>query len=99
LTAEAGRREHTTLPALRKLADARQRQLEKQLAQLDALLDAHVAANAKLAANCDSNRDFGTALARASPAMPKNLSTRYARWPQHEGPLSFAVLCGNGRIA
>ena len=51
LTAEAGRREHTTLPALRRLAAARQRQLEKQLAQLDALLDAHVAAAAPLAAN------------------------------------------------
>ena len=50
LTAEAGRLEHTTLPALRRLAAARQRQLEKQLAQLDALLDAHLAAEAPLAA-------------------------------------------------
>jgi transposase len=50
LNAEASHREHTTLPALRKLADARQRQLEKQLAQLDALLDTYVAADAKLSA-------------------------------------------------
>jgi transposase len=53
LTAEAGRRDHTTLPALRKLAEARQRQLEKQLAKLDVLLDAHVAANTKLAAKAE----------------------------------------------
>ena len=53
LTAEAGRREHTTLPALRKLADARQRQLENQLAKLDILLDAHVAADTKLAAKAE----------------------------------------------
>jgi transposase len=53
LTAEAGRRDHTTLPALRKLADARQRQLEKQLAKLDVLLDAHVASNTKLAAKAE----------------------------------------------
>lgn len=48
LGAEASRREHTTLPALHKLAAARQRQLEKQLATLDTLLDAHVAADQAL---------------------------------------------------
>ena len=53
LTAEAGRREHTTMPVLRKLSDARQRQLEKQLAKLDALLDAHLAADAKLSAKAE----------------------------------------------
>jgi transposase len=50
LQAEAARREHLTLPALRRLALARQRQLEKQLAQLDALLDAQLAADAQLSA-------------------------------------------------
>jgi transposase len=53
LTAEAGRREHLTMPALCKLAAARQRQLEKQLCKLDALLDAHLAADAKLAAQAE----------------------------------------------
>jgi transposase len=49
LNAEAGRREHTSLPALRRFADARCRQLEKQQAKLDELIDAHIAANPALA--------------------------------------------------
>src|SRR5207237_8171297 len=49
LAAETVRSEHLTVPALRRLATARQRQLKKQLAQLDALLDAQVAADAALA--------------------------------------------------
>jgi transposase len=53
LTAEASRREHLRMPALCKLAAARQRQLEKQLVKLDALLDAHLAADAKLAAKAE----------------------------------------------
>ena len=48
VTAEIGRREHLRLPVLVKLSHARQKQLEKQLAALDALLDAHVAARAAL---------------------------------------------------
>jgi transposase len=53
ITAELGRREHLRLPALVKLSHARQRQLEKQLAALDALLDAHVAAHAELVAKAE----------------------------------------------
>ncbi len=53
LTDETNRREHTRLPALVKLSHARTRQLEKQLAQLDALLDAHVAAHAELTAKAE----------------------------------------------
>jgi transposase len=50
ITDESNRREHARLPVLVKLSHARQKQLEKQLAQLDALLDAHLAAHAQLAA-------------------------------------------------
>ena len=50
ITEEINRREHTRLPALVKLSHARQKQLEKQLAQLDRLLDAHLAAQAELTA-------------------------------------------------
>lgn len=50
LTDEINRREHARLPALVKLSLARTKQVEKQLAQLDALLDAHVAARAALTA-------------------------------------------------
>jgi transposase len=50
LAAEAGRRELTILPILMTLAAARRRQLEKQLAKLDAWLAAHVAADPVLAA-------------------------------------------------
>jgi transposase len=53
LTAEINRREHARLPALLKLSHARTKQLEKQLAQLDALLDTHVAARAELTAKAE----------------------------------------------
>jgi transposase len=53
ITDEINRREHARLPALVKLSHIRQRQLEKQLAALDALLDAHVAARAALVAKAE----------------------------------------------
>jgi len=53
ITEEIGRREHLRLPALLKLSTARQRQLEAQLAKLDALIDAHVAADTALAAKAE----------------------------------------------
>lgn len=53
ITDEINRREHARLPALLKLSHARQRHLEKQLATLDALIDAHVAAQADLAAKTE----------------------------------------------
>jgi transposase len=53
ITEEINRREHARLPTLLKLSHARQKQLEKQLAQLDALLDAHVAAHAELTAKAE----------------------------------------------
>jgi transposase len=53
ITAEINRREHAQLPGLLKLSHARQKLLEKQLAQLDALLDAHVAARAALTAKAE----------------------------------------------
>ncbi len=53
ITDELNRREHARLPALVKLSHARTKQLEKQLAQLDALLDAHVAARAELTAKAE----------------------------------------------
>jgi len=53
ITDEINRREHARLPALLKLSHARQRHLEKQLASLDALIDAHVAAQADLAAKTE----------------------------------------------
>ena len=53
LTDEINRREHARLPALVKLSLARTKQVEKQLAQLDALLDAHVAARAALTAKAE----------------------------------------------
>lgn len=53
ITDEINRREHARLPALVKLSHARQKQLEKQLAQLDALLDAHLATRAELTAKAE----------------------------------------------
>ncbi len=53
ITEEINRREHTTLPVLLKLSRARQRQLERQLAALDALIDAQVARQAALAAKTE----------------------------------------------
>ena len=50
ITDEINRREHARLPALVKLSHARQKQGEKQLAQLDALIDAQLAADPALAA-------------------------------------------------
>ena len=51
ITDESNRREHTRLPTLLKLSRARQRQLEKQLATLDALIDAHLTQHATLRAH------------------------------------------------
>ncbi len=53
ITDEINRREHACLPPLLRLSYARQRQLEKQLVTLDALIDAHVAAQADLAAKTE----------------------------------------------
>jgi transposase len=53
ITEEVSRREHLRLPSLLKLSAARTRQLETQLAKLDALIDAHVAAHAPLAAKAE----------------------------------------------
>lgn len=53
ITDEINRREHARLPTLVKLSHARQKQLEKQLATLDALLDAHVAAHVDLVAKAE----------------------------------------------
>ena len=53
ITQEIGRREHLRLPALLKLSAARLRQLETQLAKLDKLIDAHVAADVALAAKAE----------------------------------------------
>jgi transposase len=53
ITDEINRREHARLPALVKLSHARQKQLEKQLATLDTLLDAHVTAHAELTAKAE----------------------------------------------
>lgn len=50
ITDELNRREHARLPALVKLSHARQKQLERQLATLDAMIDAHIAAHAELVA-------------------------------------------------
>ena len=50
ITDETNRREHATLPALLKLSHARQKQLEKQLATLDAAIAAQLQADATLAA-------------------------------------------------
>ena len=50
VTEEINRREHARLAALLKMSHARQRQLERQLAKLDALIDAHVATRADLTA-------------------------------------------------
>lgn len=50
ITDERNRREHATLPALVTLSHARTRQLEKQLATLDQLLAAHIAARPELTA-------------------------------------------------
>jgi transposase len=49
LSAEGSRREHTTLPALQKLAQARERQLTQQLQRLEAMIDAHIQADPELA--------------------------------------------------
>jgi transposase len=53
LTDETNRREHATLRALIKLSLARERQLKKQLATLDALVAAHIAADAALRAKAE----------------------------------------------
>jgi transposase len=53
ITDEINRREHVRLPRLRKLSQARQRQLEKQLAELDRLIDEHIAADAALRAKTE----------------------------------------------
>ncbi|MBL9188790.1 MAG: IS110 family transposase, partial [Opitutaceae bacterium] len=53
VTDEINRREHARLPVLVRLSHARQRQLEKQLAELDRLIDAHIAAQAELAAKAE----------------------------------------------
>jgi transposase len=50
VTDEINRREHATLPVLVKLSRVRQRQLEKQLAALDRLIDAHIASRPELTA-------------------------------------------------
>jgi len=50
ITDEINRREHARLPALVKLSRARQKQLEKQLTELDRLLDAHTASRPELTA-------------------------------------------------
>ena len=48
ITDEINRREHAVLPAIVKLSVTRQKLLEKQLAELDRLLDAQVAAQPAL---------------------------------------------------
>ncbi len=53
ITDELNRREHATVPALVKLSRARQKQLERQLAELDGLIDAHIAAHAGLTAKAE----------------------------------------------
>lgn len=53
ITDEINRREHARLPAVVKLSQARQKQLEKQLAQLDALIDAHIARDGQLTAKAE----------------------------------------------
>ena len=53
ITDEINRREHARLPTLLKLSHARQKQLEKQLATLDAWLDAHLTARTELMAKAD----------------------------------------------
>lgn len=53
ITDETNRRAHARLPALVKLSLARERQLEKQLAALDGLIDAHLAARVDLAAKAE----------------------------------------------
>lgn len=50
ITDEINRREHTHLPSLLKLSRARHKQLEKQLATLDALIAAHIASDPLLSA-------------------------------------------------
>jgi transposase len=53
ITDETNRREHARVPIVVKLSRARQKQLEKQLAQLDARIDAHLAADAALRAKSE----------------------------------------------
>jgi transposase len=50
ITDEINRREHVRLPVLLKLSHARQKQLERQLATLDALIDTQVATQTALTA-------------------------------------------------
>ena len=50
VTDEINRREHSRLTALLKLSHARQKQLATQLAELDRLIDEHIAGDASLAA-------------------------------------------------
>jgi len=53
ITDEINRREHARLSALVKLSHARQKQLEKQLADLDRLIDTHIATHAELTAKAE----------------------------------------------
>lgn len=50
VTDEINRREHARLPTLVKLSQVRQKQLEKQLTELDRLIDTHIATRAELTA-------------------------------------------------
>jgi transposase len=53
ITDEINRREHARLPAVVKLSQRRQKQLEKQLATLDSLIAAHLARDAALQAKTE----------------------------------------------
>ena len=53
ITDEHNRREHASLPSLLKLSRAREQQLEKQLAILDALIAAHLARDPALRAKAE----------------------------------------------
>lgn len=53
VTEETNRREHAVLPALIKLSKSRQKLLEKQLAELDRLIDEHIANDRALRAKAD----------------------------------------------
>lgn len=53
VTDEINRREHATLPELVKLSHLRQKQLEKQLAEVDRLLDRHVQQHSELTAKAE----------------------------------------------
>lgn len=53
ITDEINRREHARLPVMLKLSHQRQKQLEKQLAQLDALIDAHLLSRPQIGARAE----------------------------------------------